>query len=574
MATERLIVELDARTQRLDASLISTKKRLDDLDRSVQKNDKDLKSFTKTSFNFSRVALSVGAALSIRQFTAFSDQMQIAENQLKNVTKSTEEFNAVSKELSRIANDTRQSVVELTGVFARFKRAGQDAGFSIKETLDLTESLTKAFKIEGNTTAEVNSVLLQLTQSFRSGRIAGEEFRAVSEGSTLVLQALAKQLGVTVGELKDLAAKGEIKPSDLLAGLKELKPQLDAEFKKLEPTFAEVGAAMGNAFASSYNDSVVDKIASGTKSFLIDVAKAWQDANKEIINEDDIVARLNIIGSELNKLQNGSAGLSRDSRLRIAELTEESRALLDALFEIRKEQVPLFGAGVPISVTEGIEDPRLAQERAFIEAVAELNITGNETAEEALLKQQEIHQALLDSKLISEKEYFRAVNALNMDFSKNQDSSAKFEQKLEVEKLSTRQKAINAGMAINNAFFDDNKAIAAGLIVADTATGIQKSLAINPYDYVNVGIIAATGLANLANALGASKGGGSVSSSSGGSPQTPQQQNFEPETTGLQLTEQSESGVSIQRLIISLDDGTDLFDGIASGMEERNRQGR
>ena len=123
---------------------------------------------------------------------------------------------------------------------------------------------------------------------------------------------------------------------------------------------------------------------------------------------------------------------------------------------------------------------------------------------------------------------------------------------------------------------DDNKAINAGLIVADTATGIQKSLAINPYDYVNPAIIAATGAANLANALGASKGGGSISGGGGGGATiTNQQSDFVPETSSLDVVDQDfDTGTRDIKITIGTDDGKTLIDTIGQELEVAKNEGR
>ena len=51
-------------------------------------------------------------------------------------------------------------------------------------------------------------------------------------------------------------------------------------------------------------------------------------------------------------------------------------------------------------------------------------------------------------------------------------------------------------------------------------------------------------------------------------------QNIEEETSNLEFTEQTEGGITTQRLVLSLENGQDLFDGIIEGTEQRRRTGR
>ena len=308
---------------KLSKSIEGMSRKTDKLESELGQLKSETNSASDSMFRFSNVAKGVLAALSVRSVLDFSDSISKSNNQLKAVTTSTEQYNLVQLELNRIALDTRQNVNELTSVYARFSRAGQEAGFTQKEVLDLTESLTKAFKIEGNTTAEVNSVLLQLTQSFRSGVIQGEEFRAVSESSTLVLQALSKSTGVAVGELKKLASEGGITARSLIDGLKGMNEEIDNEFKNLAPTFAEVGAQMGNVFSMAFRQSgaseLVNDITSSLNEGLKAVAFGMSESGKLITTQFDLMQKIGV----------DSLNVIKSSAKEIATLRDNIRASTD-----------------------------------------------------------------------------------------------------------------------------------------------------------------------------------------------------------------------------------------------------
>ena len=74
----------------------------------------------------------------------------------------------------------------------------------------MTENLSKGLTLSGASADEVGSTMLQLSQAFGSGALMGDEFRAVSESMPMLLDILAKQLGVSRGELKKMGADGKI----------------------------------------------------------------------------------------------------------------------------------------------------------------------------------------------------------------------------------------------------------------------------------------------------------------------------------------------------------------------------
>lgn len=613
---ESLIVKLDAKVTDYIKNLDKASKQNKKTGDSLVVLNKKTKKVTESMFKFSSVAQGVFAALSVRVVTDFSDQIQIADNQLRNVTSSTEEYNAVSEELNRIAIETRQNVSGLTSVYARFTRAGKEAGFSQREVLDFTETLTKAFKIEGNTVAEVNSILLQLTQAFRSGRIAGEEFRALSEGSTLALQALAKQLNVTVGELKDMAAQGEVTPRALVDGMKGISAQVNAEAKKLAPTFAEIGTTFGNVLSTSFRQSGISGMIG---SLLTEVQAGLTAVNETITGDNDLIltqyaligtvgveslskikvkaieiAEINREIAELSLFDDGEGGAeidfligkAQDLRESITALAIESKfytdeqqegiqGMIDKFIDLIdvSESARVSTTSSPLDVfVSGEEDPRIQAEKDFIEIVNELNEENVITIEERLIRDVELHKAALDQKLINEEQFNKAQADSVKKFAKDKAKLDDIEKKNSKQNAKLNEGHARQGMMLAALVFEDNKAISSGIALVNTATGITKALA--SQDYVGAALTAVIGAAQIASINSASRGGGAVSAVSGGtSGVSPAQQGELTGTSTLELSSQDEDSASVITVRFETDSGDALLDALAEGLNNNQRRG-
>ena len=72
---------------------------------------------------------------------------------------------------------------------------------------------------------EAASATLQLNQALGAGRLAGEEFRAVNEAAPQVISEVGRVLGVTRGEVKELAAEGKVSAAVLIKALTNLNQQ-------------------------------------------------------------------------------------------------------------------------------------------------------------------------------------------------------------------------------------------------------------------------------------------------------------------------------------------------------------
>tara|TARA_R100001440_G_scaffold5974_1_gene12470 strand:- start:9449 stop:11386 length:1938 start_codon:yes stop_codon:yes gene_type:complete len=92
-------------------------------------------------------------------------------------------------------------------------------GTGVEDIKTVFFGFNTAAKLAGSSAQESSNAFRQLAQALGSGRLAGDEFRSVSEQVPTVLAPIADELGVTIGELKKLAADGELTSDVVLRAL-------------------------------------------------------------------------------------------------------------------------------------------------------------------------------------------------------------------------------------------------------------------------------------------------------------------------------------------------------------------
>jgi len=90
-----------------------------------------------------------------------------------------------------------------------------------------------AAKLAGASTIEASNAFRQLAQALGSGRLAGDEFRSISEQIPTLLQPIAKELDVPIGKLKELAAEGQLTSDVVLRALRKIETDGAASLKEL-----------------------------------------------------------------------------------------------------------------------------------------------------------------------------------------------------------------------------------------------------------------------------------------------------------------------------------------------------
>lgn len=193
-----------------------------------------------------------------KAFIEVADNINLLQSRINLYTQSQAESNAVFAQLQTIANKAGVSIQDTASSFARFASAGKDMGVTNDQVLKLIGNLQTMARVSGAASQESAAAIYQLSQSFASGRLQGDEFRSVSEQLPVVLDTLAKKLGVTRGELRQMATDGKLN-SDVLLLLAGDLSDLEAQAGKLPRTVEQASAALMNNLGVAA-DALNDKL--------------------------------------------------------------------------------------------------------------------------------------------------------------------------------------------------------------------------------------------------------------------------------------------------------------------------
>jgi len=522
MATESLIVELDAKTSKLDSKLKNTEKRLNSLDGKVEKSEKGFSKFTKAAAGAAAAVTAVSAVMTAAVSSAnqYAIELEVASNRAGETVESMQSlaFAASSvgvslEKLGDISKDTREKIGE-------FLATGGGGFKDFVDVLGLSgiEATNAALAFQEMSGPQV---LQAMVTRMEVAGVSAEKMSFALEGmasDTTDLIPLLKDGGAGIKGLREefddlnatLSLEEIHKIRNVGDALKEARTAFDSEGKRLIAEYSEelikainavvtLGVKSGQAF---------DLIATSVGNPLTIAQAAVNDFVNDLDTLDEV----------------------------LAEREEKSFEALSALLGTTPEELGYEGGKkLAESMAEG-----------FDEGIEALEVTVTKGTD---LVKKEI------------------------------DKQVKWEDLKNKEKLAIQSSYVKAAGILGNQFLEDNKAIQAGLIVADTATGVMRAFATssNIYEaFANAAVVTATGIAQLANLQSASSGGGSISGGgSAGSSQTTSNNNFsEQETSTLELSSQSESGAQETVIRFETDSGDDLIDAIAGALNDRVRNGR
>lgn len=181
----------------------------------------------------------LGGAGAVAGLTRVLDTLTNFENRIRLVTRSSAELNAVQNELFEIATRTRGQFESTAEIYTRTALAVRELGISQRETLNFTESLNQAVILSGANVREANAALIQLAQGLASGRLNGDELRSVLEQLPFVADVIAKELGVTRGELRELGREGKLASDIILQAFRNAREEIAEKFANTIPTVGQ-----------------------------------------------------------------------------------------------------------------------------------------------------------------------------------------------------------------------------------------------------------------------------------------------------------------------------------------------
>jgi tape measure domain-containing protein len=220
-----------------------------DMDKANKTVDAAMRGIDKSVTLATRALGGLGAAVGVGSILKTIDEYKRFDSQLKLATKSATEYAQAYGNVVRIARESQSDIKAVGVLYARLAQNLAAFGTNQREIGTITEAVALSLRVSNATVQETSSVMLQLSQSFGSGRINGQEFLAVSEGAPIIMRQLVKSLretsqyaNITYGDLKDLSSKGLLDVSVLKTALSD--PAFIASLREQAKTVGTVSSAI------------------------------------------------------------------------------------------------------------------------------------------------------------------------------------------------------------------------------------------------------------------------------------------------------------------------------------------
>lgn len=251
MAQEsRLVIVIDSKNAERNARNLGN-----ELDSIERKGEFASKSTDRLSVATRQLAGYMAGLVTISEAVSKMDAYTGLQNRLKLVTNNQVELNKATEDTFRIAQKTYSAWDSVLQVYQRFSDNAKTLNLTMDDTARLTETVSKAVAISGASAAAADAALVQFGQALASGTLRGEELNSVMEQTPALAKAIAQGMGITVGELRSVAAEGKITSQEIVKALRNVEKDVDALFAKTDITIGQSLTLLNNEITKFVGES-------------------------------------------------------------------------------------------------------------------------------------------------------------------------------------------------------------------------------------------------------------------------------------------------------------------------------
>ena len=179
-------------------------------------------------------------AQAVGVLTSASDSMAGINARMSLMVREGESVSEVNSKIIASAERARMGYEDMSNAVAKLGLTAGDAFNNTDEIIYFTELLNKQFKIAGTSQQEAAAATYQLTQAMAAGVLQGEEFKSIMENAPMLAQSIADAMGVTTGELKNMASEGQITADVVKYALFSTAEETEERFKQIPKSFSDV----------------------------------------------------------------------------------------------------------------------------------------------------------------------------------------------------------------------------------------------------------------------------------------------------------------------------------------------
>ena len=193
---------------------------------------------------------------SAQAFIRLSDTLVETTARLDRMNDGLQTTAELNQMIYEAAQRSRGAYRETADLVSKLGTMAGEAFSSNAELVAFAEQINKQMVLAGTNTQGAQAAMLQLTQAMSSGVLRGEELNSILEQAPTIAQSIAKYLGVSVGQMREMASQGQITAQVVKDAMFAAAEETNAAFADIPLTFGQAWIMAGNAAVMAFQPAL------------------------------------------------------------------------------------------------------------------------------------------------------------------------------------------------------------------------------------------------------------------------------------------------------------------------------
>ncbi|EET8106829.1 tape measure protein [Escherichia coli] len=228
--------EVDAKTGQLLVAQRQADQAFDRIERGAKRADRQVNTLKTSIKALTRVIHLLLAAEAVRQFMDMAEQAKMLRVKIKLLTGEAEATERVFNRLKEISKETGQSLKDTGDLWQGLAISLKNTSATEGQVLNLVSTLQKLGNLGGVSAEQLSNSMRQFRQAIDAGVLQAEEFNSIRDNTPTIIQEMARQMGLSMGQFRAEMLDGKITAERMLNAIQAATQETNEKFAQLPRT--------------------------------------------------------------------------------------------------------------------------------------------------------------------------------------------------------------------------------------------------------------------------------------------------------------------------------------------------
>lgn len=228
--------EVDAKTGQLLVAQRQADQAFGRIERGAKQADRQVNTLKTSIKALTRVIHLLLAAEAVRQFMDMAEQAKMLRVKIKMLTGDAESAGRVFDGLKAISKETGQSLKDTGELWQGLAISLKNTSATEGQLLNLVGTIQKMGALGGASAEQMSNSMRQFRQAIDGGVLRAEEFNSLLENTPTIVQTMARQMGLSMGQFRAEMLDGKITAERMVNAIQAATQETNDKFAQLPRT--------------------------------------------------------------------------------------------------------------------------------------------------------------------------------------------------------------------------------------------------------------------------------------------------------------------------------------------------